>query len=135
MQLDGPDADLVVRMTDVYPDGRSMLISDGILRLATRGSQTELLPLEEGELVEATVDLWSTSIILAPGHRLRISVASSNWPRFAVNQNNGLPYPASIEEPGGPVTVTVHHSPAQASYLEVPDPGRSDESVVHCDAD
>jgi len=97
VELDQPDADLMVRMTDVYPDGRSMLIADGALRLATRGTTDSLTPLAVGEVVEGRVELWSTSLVVNTGHRLRISITSSNWPRFAVNRNNGLPYPESIE--------------------------------------
>jgi len=124
VDIDRPDADLMVRMTDVYPDGRSMLIADGAARLAARGTTTGLDPLSPGEVVEAVVDLWSTSIVLNTGHRLRISVSSSNSPRFAVNQNNGLDYPAYILIPGAPVTVRIHHNPDAPSYLEVPEPAR-----------
>lgn len=124
VDIDQPDADLMVRMTDVYPDGRSMLIADGAFRLATRGSTIELTPLELGEIVEGVVDLWSTSLIVNVGHRLRISVTSSNWPRFSVNHNNGLSYPESVEGDSTPVTVNIHHNKEYASYLEVPDPTR-----------
>ncbi len=133
VELDQPDADLMVRMTDVYPDGRSMLIADGAVRLATRGSTTTLTPLQPGEVVEGVVDLWSTSLIVNTGHRLRISVTSGNWPRFSVNQGNGLPYPASVEGEGPPVMVTIHHDGAHASYLEVPDPTRPGGDVTTCD--
>lgn len=133
VELDQPDADLMVRMTDVYPDGRSMLIADGALRIATRGSRTELTPVTEGEIVRSEVDLWSTSIILAPGHRLRASITSSNHPRFAVNRNNGLPYPDSIEGPSNPVEVTVHHEGDAASFLELPNPSRPATHVVKCE--
>lgn len=124
VEIDQPDADLMVRMTDVYPDGRSMLITDGAFRLASRGSTTKLTPLKPGEVVEGVVDLWSTSLIINAGHRLRISVTSSNWPRFSVNRNNGLPYPKSVEGKGASVTVTIHHNGKHASYLEVPGPAR-----------
>ena len=127
------DTDLMVRMTDVYPDGRSMLIADSAMRLAFRESPTELLLVPKGEVVEGVVDLWSTSIVLNTGHRLRISITSSNWPRFSVNRNNGLPYPESIEGESGPLTVNVHHSADNASYLEVPDPSRSMDDFTVCD--
>ena len=132
VDLDQPDADLMVRMTDVYADGRSMLITDGALRLATRGSSTTPAPLQPGEVVEGVVDLWSTSLIVNSGHRLRISVTSSNWPRFSVNRNKGLPYPDSVEGEGAPVLVTVHHGGERASYLEVPDPGRAAHDLTTC---
>ena len=132
VDIDRPDTDLMVRMTDVYPDGRSMLIADGAFRLATRGSTTGLTPLTPGEVVEGVVDLWSTSLILNVGHRLRISITSSNWPRFSVNRNNGLPYPASVMGEGEPVTVRIHHDSQYASYLEVPDPTRPPDNITTC---
>jgi len=101
------------------------------------------------------VDLWSTSIILNAGHRLRISVSSSNYPRFAASLNNGLDFPESVRPLGGdplptggggagggsagagggygtPVTVNLHHSAQYPSYLEVPDPSREPDDYNDC---
>jgi MYXO-CTERM domain-containing protein len=132
VDIDQPDADLMVRLTDVYPDGRSMLITDGAVRLAARGSKISLSPLSPDEIVLGVVDLWSTSIILAAGHELRISVTSSNSPRFAASRNNALPWPESVQGDGEPVTVRLHHEPAFASYLEVQDPGREMVAFQTC---
>ena len=86
---DTPDLDLAIRLTDVYPDGRSMLVLDGIQRARMRcGDDTECL-LTPGEPVELTVELWSTALVFNAGHRIRISVSGSNWPRFEINPNNG----------------------------------------------
>ena len=86
---DTPDLDIAVRLTDVYPDGRSMLVLDGIQRARMRcGDDSECL-LTPGVAVELTVDLWSTALVFNAGHRIRISVSGSNWPRFEVNPNNG----------------------------------------------
>jgi len=78
------------------------------------------------------VDLFSTSVILAAGHRLRISVTSSNYPRYETNLNNGLPWPDMLEGPEYAVTVNVHHEPGAASYLEVPDPSREAGDYTTC---
>ncbi len=123
----------MVRLTDVYPDGRSMLVTDGALRLAARRSTTALELLDDGEVVDATVDLWSTSLIFNQSHRLRISVTSSNWPRFSVNRNNGLPYPDSVDGPSNIVHVNVHHSARFASCIELPFPNRQESDVVVCE--
>jgi len=133
VDIDQLDTDLMVRMTDVYPDGRSMLIADGTARLAARGLTTGIEHLQPGEIVEAVVDLWSTSIILAPGHRLRVAVTSSNDPRFAPNMNNGLDYPDHLEGTPLPVTVQLHHGADHASYIELPDPSRDGGDFVVCD--
>jgi len=84
-----PDLDIAVRLTDVYPDGRSMLVLDGIQRARMRcGDDTECL-LTPGVPVELTVELWSTALVFNAGHRIRVSVSGSNWPRFEVNPNDG----------------------------------------------
>jgi len=86
------DTDLSVRLSDVYPDGRSMLMSDGILRLRYRESLEKPVPLEPGKVYEVTVDLWSTSLVFNTGHRIRVAVTSSNHPRFDVNPGTGQPW-------------------------------------------
>ena len=84
-----PDVDLSVRLSDVYPDGRSMLLLDGIARARFRNGDEDEVFLEPGEEATVTVDLWSTAIAFAPGHRIRVAVAGSNAPRFEVNPNDG----------------------------------------------
>jgi putative CocE/NonD family hydrolase len=100
---DTPDLDLAIRLTDVYPDGRSMLVLDGIQRARMRcGDDTECL-LTPGVPVELTVELWSTAMVFNTGHRIRISISGSNWPRFEVNPNHGgnlnLTIPGRIARP------------------------------------
>jgi len=85
------DTDFTVKITDVYPDGRSMLIQDGIVRAKYRNNFTTPELLVPDEIVEVDLNLWSTSYILNPGHKLRIAVSSSNYPRFNANPNNGDP--------------------------------------------
>lgn len=86
---DCPDTDFTVKLCDVYPDGRSLLVSDGIRRVRFRESFAEEKLLEPDEVVRLSVDLWSTSIVFGRGHRLRVAVSSSNFPRFEPNPNNG----------------------------------------------
>ncbi len=133
VDIDQTDADIVVRLTDVYPDGRSMLVADGILRLAHRASPERLEAVTPNKIVEAVVDLWSTSIIFNTGHRLRVSITSSNAPRFAVNRNNGLPFPDYVTGPANTVNVNVHHADGAASYLELPNPQSPQSVVTRCD--
>lgn len=72
------DLDIVVRLTDVYPDGKSLLIADGLSRI-------DLSDEEKGKPQQVDVDLWSTSLVFAKGHSIRISIAGSNYPRFEKN--------------------------------------------------
>lgn len=86
------DTDLSVRICDVYPDGRSMLITEGIQRLRYRKSREKPEPLTPGQVEEVTIDCWSTSIVFNAGHRVRVMVTSSNYPRFDVNPGTGQPW-------------------------------------------
>jgi putative CocE/NonD family hydrolase len=83
------DTDFIVRLCDVYPDGRSMLICDGIQR--ARHRESDYLPslLIPGQVYALTVDLWATSNLFRAGHRLRVVVNSSCFPRFDVNPGTG----------------------------------------------
>ena len=86
---DTPDLDLAVRLTDVYPDGRSMLVLDGVQRARMRCADDRECLLTPGEPLEVAVELWSTAIVFNAGHRIRLDVSGSNWPRFEVNPNDG----------------------------------------------
>lgn len=89
-----PDTDVAVRLTDVYPDGKSLLIADGIIR--TGGP---FGPGVSGQTPhELTIDLSSTSMVFAKGHRLRVSIAGSNYPRFEINLHGG-----TLEEGKSPI--------------------------------
>ncbi|HEC75655.1 MAG TPA: CocE/NonD family hydrolase [Thermoplasmatales archaeon] len=93
---DCPDTDFTVKLCDVYPDGRSMLITDGILRMRNRNGFDHWEFMKPGEIYEIEVDLWSTSYIWNTGHKIRVSISSSNSPRFMANPNTK----ASIGENG-----------------------------------
>jgi putative CocE/NonD family hydrolase len=70
--------DWVARLCDVHPDGRSINVCDGILRVE-----------DGGRRAEREIDLWSTSIVLLKRHRLRVDVTSSSFPRWDRNLNTG----------------------------------------------
>jgi putative CocE/NonD family hydrolase len=82
------DTDWVVRLSDVYPDGRSILIVDGILRARYRDSSSEPSLISPGSVYRYDIDLWATSNVFKAGHRLRVSVTSSNFPRWDRNLNS-----------------------------------------------
>jgi putative CocE/NonD family hydrolase len=91
---DAPDTDFVARLVDVHPDGTAMPVTDGIVRLGYRdglpGLAPPSMPVAPGEITRIEVDLWATSIVLAVGHRLRLHVTSSSFPRWERNLNTGL---------------------------------------------
>ena len=88
---DCPDTDFTVKICDVYPDGRSMLITDGILRMRNRNGFDHWEFMEAGKVYEIEVDLWSTAYIWNKGHKIRVEVSSSNAPRFLANPNTRAP--------------------------------------------
>ncbi|MSQ48282.1 MAG: CocE/NonD family hydrolase [Deltaproteobacteria bacterium] len=84
-----PDTDFTAKLVDVRPDGYAQNIADGIVRARYRESAMTPKLLTKGEVVELTIDLWATSQVFLPGHRLRIEISSSNFPRFDRNLNTG----------------------------------------------
>ncbi len=85
------DTDFTVKLTDVYPDGRSMIITDGILRMRNRNGQDHWEFMQAGEIYEINIDMWSTSYIWNTGHKIRVAISSSNYPRFLNNPNTNDP--------------------------------------------
>lgn len=88
---DQPDTDVVLRLCDVYPDGRSILISEGGVRLGIMCFQKdETCEQKPNKVRELKIDLWATSMVFAKGHAIRLSVSSSSYPRYEKNMNIGL---------------------------------------------
>ncbi len=91
------DTDFTVKLIDVYPpnpdfpDGLALNVTDGIQRARYRESPEKPALLSPGEVVSLRVELPPTSLYFAPGHRIRVDISSSNWPRFDVNPNTGDP--------------------------------------------
>ena len=82
----------MVRLCDVWPDGRSMSVCDGILRARYRESLTSPTLLTPGEVYRFEIDLWSTAQVFKAGHRVRVHVTSSDFPRYDRNLNTGGPF-------------------------------------------
>jgi hypothetical protein len=85
------DTDWIVRLSDVYPDGRAIFMTEGIIRARYRGGvdgdTVELL--EPGEVAEYRIRCYPTANVFERGHRLRLDVTSSSFPRFSRNLNTG----------------------------------------------
>lgn len=112
------DTDFVAKLMDVYPDGRSMLIADGIIRGRFRKSLTREELLEPAAVYEFEVDLWSTALVFNKGHRIKVHITSSNHPRFDVNPNTGEDF---VE--GCKVKVaenTIYHDKNHPSHILLP---------------
>lgn len=83
------DTDFTAKLVDVFPDGTARALTDGILRARYRESKTHPVLLTPGQPVEITIDVGATSNLFKAGHRIRLDISSSNFPRFDRNPNTG----------------------------------------------
>jgi putative CocE/NonD family hydrolase len=115
-----PDTDFTGKLADVYPDGRALYLTDGVMRTRYRSSLSAPQPMEPGQAYELTIDLSVTSNVFLPGHRIRLEVSSSNFPRYDRNTNTGGVI--SGESPADAVAArnTVLHGPSRPSRLILP---------------
>ncbi|MSQ67555.1 MAG: CocE/NonD family hydrolase [Gammaproteobacteria bacterium] len=114
------DTDFTGKLVDVHPDGRAIILTDGILRARYReGCSTPKL-LVPGEVYCIEIDLVATSNVFRAGHRMRLEVASSNFPRFDRNTNTGGVIARETEADFKLATNSVLHSAQQASHLVLP---------------
>jgi len=110
------DTDWVVKLCDVHPDGRTFNVSDGVLRASYReGGQ---VPVEPGAVLRYDISLAATSIVLPAGHRLRVLVTSSDFPRYARNPNTGEN--AAEATVLRPARQQIFHDGARATHLVLP---------------
>jgi putative CocE/NonD family hydrolase len=83
------DTDFTAKLVDVFPDGRARILTDGILRLRYRKSLERAELAVPGEIEEITIDAGETANVFLKGHRVRVEVSSSNFPKFDRNANTG----------------------------------------------
>ena len=83
------DTDFTAKLVDVAPNGYAQNLTEGILRLRYRHSAEKPELANPGQVYHLTVDLWATSNVFLAGHKLRVEVSSSNFPRFDRNMNTG----------------------------------------------
>lgn len=112
------DTDFTAKLVDVSPEGFARNLTEGILRARFRESTSAAKLLEPGKVVELKVDLWATSNVFKKGHRIRLEVSSSNFPRFDRNLNTGKS--AADETKFVSATNTVLHDADHPSALILP---------------
>lgn len=115
---DAKDTDFTAKLVDVYPDGRAFNLQEGAKRMRFRQSLRRKVWMEEGEVYEIHLDLHATSNYFDKGHRVRLEVSSSNFPRWSRNMNTGGNN--YDESKGVPATNTVHHSAEYPSHVVLP---------------
>jgi putative CocE/NonD family hydrolase len=118
------DTDFTAKLIDLYPpsadypDGYALNLTDSIIRMRFRESWTNPTPITPGEVYEASIPCYPISNLFAGGHRIRLDISSSNFPRFDVNPNSGGP----LGEPG-PIVIadnTVYHAAGRPSHILLP---------------
>jgi putative CocE/NonD family hydrolase len=114
------DTDFSAKLVDVYPDGRAMILTGGILRARYHKSFEKGELLEQGKVYELDINLLATSNVFLPGHRIRLEVSSSNFPQFNRNSNTGGHIPDETAEQYRPATNRIYHEEAYPSHLILP---------------
>ena len=112
------DTDFTAKLVDVYPDGRAFNIQEGALRMRYREGLDKVVLMNPGDIYTAHLDLHVTSNYFGPGHRIRLEVSSSNFPRWDRNLNTGG---NNFDETQWQIaTNKVHHTSQHLSYLVLP---------------
>jgi hypothetical protein len=112
------DTDFTATLTAVRPDGKAIHICEGIRGVSFRDSLEHPTPIEPGKIYEYSISLWETSNVFKAGQRIRLEVSSSNFPRYARNQNTGLAFGTSDRM----ITAeqTIYHDADHPSRLILP---------------
>src|SRR5205807_5407414 len=116
-----PDTDFVAKLIEVWPDGRAMLLMDGVIRAMYRDPAAGPQPLSPDRVYRVTIDLGNIHHTFAAGSRIEIDVTSSNFPRRARNTNSGNPLLAHDGEDAIRIADNiVHHAAATPSFIDLP---------------
>jgi putative CocE/NonD family hydrolase len=112
------DTDFTVKLVDVLPDGTAYNVQEGILRARFREGFDRVVLMEEGNVYRLRVDLQATGMWFGPGHRIRVEISSSNFPRFDRNLNTGG---TNYDESEWVVAHnTVYHTEKHPSHVVLP---------------
>lgn len=118
------DTDFTAKLVDVYPPsadfptGFAMNITDGILRTRYRDRPDRQTFMKPGEVYEIEITPFPTANRFKAGHRIRLDISSSNFPRFDVNPNTGEPL--GLNRRAKPAENTIHHDAVRASHVVLP---------------
>lgn len=115
------DTDFVAKLIDVYPDGKKILVLDGVIRARYRDSLKKEKLLHPGQVYEFVIDLGDTSQVFKAGHRIQIDISSSNFPRRDRNTNTGHAlYVIDTADDALIATNTIYHDKLRPSFVVLP---------------
>ncbi|MGE3887409.1 MAG: CocE/NonD family hydrolase, partial [Vicinamibacterales bacterium] len=121
---DGPDTDFTAKLVDVYPPSRDypagvdLNVADSIVRARYRNGAKTATMLQPGTPVEMIIEMYPTSLVFKRGHRIRLDISSSNFPRFDVNPNTGEPL--NQQRQWRVATNAVYHDAEHPSRIVLP---------------
>jgi putative CocE/NonD family hydrolase len=115
---DAVDTDFVAKLVDVYPDGTSYNMAEGIVRARYRESLSKPTLLKPGQVYRFDIDLVGTSVAFLKGHRVRVQITSSHFPQFDRNPNTGAKFGTSAEVKAA--EQSVYHDAERASHILLP---------------
>ena len=113
-----PDTDFTAKLVDVCEHGCARNLTDGIIRARYRDSRSTPSLVEPGRAYGYTIDLWATSNVFKAGHRIKVEVSSSNFPRFDRNPNTGRRIAEDAELQ--PALQTILHRAQYPSHITLP---------------
>ena len=113
-----PDTDFAATLVDVHPDGKAVNITEGIIRARFRESLENPTPIEPGTVYAYTIAVWETSNVFKTGHRVRLEVSSSNFPRHDRNLNTG--HRPGMDAEMAIAHQTVYHDETRPSKMTLP---------------
>jgi putative CocE/NonD family hydrolase len=114
------DTDFVAKLCDVGPDGVSMILAEGVLRARYREGYDAARPVEPDRVYEYKIDLVATSNVFLAGHRIRVAITSSSFPRFDRNTGTGRPLGADRAEDLIVARQLVFHDHERGSHIVLP---------------
>jgi putative CocE/NonD family hydrolase len=117
---DARDTDFVVKLCDVDPEGGSRILAEGVIRARFRNGYDAEELIEPGAVLEYRVDLVATANTFLAGHRIRVDVTSSSFPRFDRNPNTGRPLGADGPEDLLVAHQTIFHDTVRPSHIVLP---------------
>lgn len=112
------NTDFTAKLVDVYPDERAIKLCDGIIRASHRNTDSIPSNIQPGKVYEYHIDLWATSNVFKKGHKIRVEISSSNFPRFDRNLNTGRFF--ATDTTFVKATQTIYHNREYPSCIVLP---------------
>ena len=113
------DTDFTAKLVDVEPNGYCGNVTEGILRARYRDSMEEATFMQPGDVYEISVDLWHVAHTFKPGHRIRLEISSSSFPRWDRNSNTEVHPCDAAREDMQIATNTIYHESDKESFLSL----------------